>query len=279
MQSISFKRRISRVFLYTIVILMGIFMVAPMLWILITSLQPYINLASLPPKVVLKDLNINVYKDLFNDPKFITSLWNTGIVTLVSTVLTIVFATFTAYAVTSYKFKGKNAILVAVLSLQMAPAIILLIPIFILLGQFSLIDTYFGLIITYTLFMTPLAIWMLKGFFHEIPAEMREAARIDGCTRMGTIIHIIFPLAFSGIFATTIFCFISAWNELLIPLTLSITKTTTLTIYASTFGGLYDTNFAGAAGVSVLSSLPTVILALIFRKYIIKGLLEGAVKG
>lgn len=279
MKGIRFKQRLNRIFLYIIVVFMGFFMVAPIIWILITSLQPYINLASVPPKIVVKDFNLNAYTELFLNPKFTESLWNTFVVTFISTVFTIIFATFAAYAAASYQYKGKNAILLGVLSLQMAPAIVLLIPMFIILRQFSLIDTFQGLIITYTLFMTPLAIWMLKGFFQEIPAEMREAARIDGCTRLGAIIHIVFPLASAGIFATTIFCFISAWNELLIPLTLTITRTNTLTIFASTFGGLYDTNFAGAAAVSVMSSLPTIILALIFRKYIVKGLLEGAVKG
>ena len=126
--------------------------------------------------------------------------------------------------------------------------------------------------------MAPLAIWMLIGFFREIPRELEEAARIDGCTRLSALFYVIIPLTNTGILATFIFCFISSWNELMIPLILAMTKTTTLTMYASAFGGLYEVNYGGAAAVSVLSSLPTVLLALIFNKYVVSGLLEGAVK-
>ncbi|HHY46952.1 MAG TPA: carbohydrate ABC transporter permease [Firmicutes bacterium] len=278
MSNYRLRRRLGRVALYICVILMGFFTVAPMVWIVITSLQPYGNLASAPPRVVPKDFNLSLYRELFRDSGFLQSLKNTAIITTVSTVVTVIFGTLAAYAAASYSYRGKNIVLFAVLSLQIAPAIVLLIPIFMLLRRFSLIDTYPGLILIFTLFMTPLAIWMLRGFFQEIPREIEEAARIDGCTRLEAFRYVMVPLASSGLLATFIFCFISAWNELMIPLVLSLTKTTSLTMYASAFGGLYEVNYGGAAAVSVLSSLPTVVLALVFRRYLVRGLLEGAVK-
>lgn len=272
------RKKLCRLALYLSVFVIGLLMVAPLVWMVITSVQPFNNLASVPPKVSFKDINLAFYDELFRDIRFLQSLKNTSIITILSTSLSILIGIFAAYAAAFYSYKGKNVMLFSVLSLQMAPAIALLIPLFMLLKSFNLIDTYLGLTLTLTVFMTPLAIWMLRGFFRDIPRELEEAARIDGCTRFGTLWHIMIPLASSGIFATFIFCFISSWNELLIPLTLSLSKTNTLTLYASAFGGLYEVNYGGAAAVSVLSSLPTVLLALVFRRYLVQGLLEGAVK-
>ena len=264
---------------YMVVIVLFAFMAAPIVWIAATSVQPYINLTDVPPRFRVSDITFGAYRKLFEDVNFLKSLRNTVIVTSASSLLTIVLASMSAFAVSFFRFRGKSAILFMMTSLQMAPAIALLIPLFMLLRSFSLIDTYLGTILVMSLFITPLAVWMLKSYYQKIPIELLEAARIDGCSRLGAMVRIVLPLGGTGIFATFIFCFITSWNELLIPLTVSMTKTTTLTMYASALGGMYEVNYAGAAAVSVLSSIPTVALALLFRNYLVQGLLEGAVKG
>ncbi len=268
-----------RIFINVLAIFIAIFLVLPFIWIIITSIQPYMNLASVPPKIRIKDINFDGYKSLLHDEKFIGSLKNTIIVSTISTFAAVGFGILGGYVSASFKFKGKNLFLISTMSMQMAPGIVLLIPIFIIIRYLNLFDSFTGLIMTFTIFLAPIAIWMLKGFFQEIPREINESAIVEGCTRLQILFKIILPLTSSGIIATSIFCFISAWCEFLIPLILSMTQTYSLTMYAANFGGLYQQDYVGAASVSVLSSLPTILLAIFFRKYIVQGLLEGAVKG
>mgnify|MGYP001270057072 CR=1 FL=1 len=273
------KYVIGRTGFYAIVIVLFLFMISPIVWIAATSLQPYKNLTSIPPRIEAGDSSFAAYHKLFGDANFLDALGNTVIITTATSVLSIALASLTAFVMAFFTFRYKNGILFLMTSIQMAPAIALLIPLFMLLRALALIDTYLGTIVVMALFITPLAAWMLKSFFQEIPRELLEAARIDGCGRLGAMFRIVLPLGTSGILATFIFCFITSWNELLIPLTVTLARANTLTMYASAFAGSYEIDFAGAAAVSVLSSIPTIVLALLFRKYLVQGLLEGAVRG
>ncbi len=273
------KKRSRLVASYLVITVMMVFFLGPFVWILITSLQPEDVLASKPPRIDFQRFSLQHYWTLFSSSDFINALKTTAITTLVSTVLVMVLASFGAYAVARFKFPGKSVFLFGSLSMQLGPAIAFLIPLFIIMQTIHLIDTKFGLTLVFTVFTAPVAMWLMLGFFESVPKELDDAALIDGCSRMGILYHITLPLIRPGLIASGIVVFISIWGDLLIPLTLTVSEATTLTVFASSFAGIYEINYSGAAATAVTSALPIVLLTVLFRKNLIEGLIEGAVKG
>jgi len=279
MGSLKIKRTVKICGFYTIVGLLLTWLLSPFLWTLITSLQPYECLVSVPPRLELNRLNLEYYRILFSDEQFLTALKNSTIVILTATSISMLLTALGGYAVGTFRVRGLSAIMFALLSIQLAPALALLIPLFVLFKTLNLIDTYAGLVIVFLVFQVPVGIWILRGFFESIPYELYDAARIDGCSRLGAFFRVALPLARPGILTVGIYTFITGWNDLLIPLTMSVYKTTMLTVYASSFGGLYQIDYGGATAVAVLSAIPTILLALIFRKNLVQGLTAGSIKG
>jgi len=279
MTRIKIKRVVKISSLYAIVGLLLVWLLSPFIWTLITSIQPYECLVSVPPKLTLNTFNLEYYRTLFSDKQFVSSLKNSTVVILMATFISMWLTSLGGYAIGTFRVRGLSAIMFALLSIQLAPALALLIPLFVLFKTLNLIDTYTGLVIVFLVFQVPVGIWILKGFFESIPYELYDAARIDGCSRLGAFFKVALPLARPGILAVGIYTFITGWNDLLIPLTMSVYKTTMLTVYASSFGGLYQIDYGGATAVAVLSAIPTILLALIFKKNLVQGLTAGAIKG
>ena len=272
------RKSVFRFLNYLLVALIVLFMVGPVLWIIITSLQPMSNLMSVPPKVSWQSMTGVYYRELFANASFTKSLENTALITVISTAAVLIISCLGAYAVARFHFPHKEVFLFSILGLQLGPAVAYLIPLFIMVRQLGLIDTHIGVILVFVAFVVPLGIWLLRGFFEDIPRELEPAARMDGCSRFGAFYRIILPLARGGIMATAIFVFISIWGDFLIPLVLTFSRATTLTIFASAFGGLHNVNYGGAAATAVISGMPTIILAIVFRRYLVRGLMEGSVK-
>lgn len=260
-------------------ILFLVYLVTPFMWTVLTSFQPYEFLTSVPPRITFRQVELSYYTVLFFDPQFRRALINSVIVISSATILCMVLATLGCYAVYILPSKGKSLLLFGLLSIQLAPALALLIPLFVLLKAIRLVDTFPGLLITFLLFQVPVGIWLLRGFFSNIPRDLFDAAKVDGCGRLGILFRIAVPLARPGIVAVGIYTFITGWGELLIPITLSVYKWQMLTVYASAFGGLYHIDYGGATAVAVLSAIPSVLSALFFRKQLIRGLTAGAIKG
>lgn len=273
------KKRLELVVSYLVIIVMMIFFLGPFVWTVITSLQPEDILASKPPRVDFQRFSFQHYWTLFSSPSFISALRTTAVVSLVSTVLVMIIASFGAYAVTRFKFPGKSIFLFGSLSMQLGPAIAFLIPLFLIMQTIHLIDTKFGLTLVFTVFTAPVAMWLMLGFFESVPKELEDAAFIDGCNRMGILCRIVLPLVRPGLVASGIVIFITIWGDLLIPLVLTVSEATTLTVFASSFSGIHEINYSGAAATAVTSALPIVLLTILFRKHLIEGLTEGAVKG
>lgn len=272
------RKSVFRLLSYLVMALIVLFMVGPVLWIIITSLQPMENLMSAPPRVSWQALTGAYYQELFANTSFTKSLGNTALITVFATALVLIVSSLGAYAVARFRFPHKELFLFSILGLQLGPAIAFLIPLFILIRWLGLIDTHAGVILVLVAFVVPLGIWLLRGFFEDIPRELEPAARMDGCSRFGAYYRIVLPLARGGIMATGIFVFISIWGEFLIPLVLTFSRATTLTIFASAFGGLHNVNYGSAAATAVISGVPTIILAILFRRYLVRGLMEGSVK-
>ncbi len=270
---------LGRTGVYCAAFLVVAFILLPFAWIFITSLQRIDALQSVPPRVSLRELDTSSYVHLFRDENFRTALGNSLVAVSASSLLAMMIATLGGFAVGTWSFRGKSSLLFAMLIVQLAPALALLIPFFMALRSLGLIDTYAGLILVFLVFQVPVGIWMLRGFFAAIPVELYDAAEIDGCTRWGILLRISVPLARPGIVAVGIYTFIGGWNDLLIPLIVSLHKRTLLTVYTTSFSNQYGDNYGGAAAVAVLSALPTILMAVAFRRQLIQGLTAGAVKG
>jgi ABC-type glycerol-3-phosphate transport system permease component len=272
-------RHLGRAGIYAGAVLVVAFILLPFAWILITSLQKIDYLQSVPPRVSLRDLDTSAYAQLFRDQNFRRALGNSIVAVGASSLLAMAIATLGGFAVGTYSLRGKSLLLFFLLIVQLVPALALLIPFFMVLTSLGLVDTFAGLILVFLVFQVPVGIWMLRGFFAAIPAELYDAAEIDGCTRWGTLLRVSVPLARPGIVAVGIYTFIGGWNDLLIPLIASLHKRTLLTVYTTSFGNQYGNNYGGAAAVAVLSALPTIVMAIVFRRQLIQGLTAGAVKG
>jgi ABC-type glycerol-3-phosphate transport system permease component len=194
--------------------------------------------------------------------------------------LTIVIASFAAYAIVRMKFRGQKNYDRGVLFIYLTPAILLVIPLFMILSKVGLYNTRLGLVLACTTFALPFCIWLLKAFIREIPLELEEAAAIDGASRMQIFSYVVVPLALPGIIATAIFAFILAWNDYLFALVILTSdeiKTYPLAINALAQG--YENSDGKIMAMSVMAAVPVVFLFMFIQKYLIKGLSAGAVKG
>ncbi len=262
---------------YLLVILIAGVFLAPILWTFFTSIQPYRNLKEL--NLRFADITFAAYRGLFESAGFMRSLKASFIISFSASFLSLIFAALAAYAGTFYRFRGRDAIIMSTLTIQMAPAVLMMIPIFIICSKAGLAGTYPGMVLVFTLFIGPMICWMLRSFFKSVPRELFESALMDGCSRTSIIYRIIFPLVRPGLVACFIYAFICAWNEVLITIILCNSQTTTLTVYAATFATTYDVDYASLAALGIFASAPSIAMVILFNKQLIEGLMEGAIKG
>jgi multiple sugar transport system permease protein len=169
--------------------------------------------------------------------------------------------------------------MVTMMGSQVVPAVVLVVPLFVILRDVGLLDTLWGLIVTYVGFIVPVVVWMLVGFFEGVPESLLRAASIDGCSRTGVLIRVIAPISGTAVVAATIFAFITAWSDLFIALVLTSGNSITLPVRAANYEGLYVLDYRAAAVAGVITTVPVLLLALVFQRWIVAGLAEGAVKG
>jgi multiple sugar transport system permease protein len=267
-------------FFYLFLIVFVFFVMFPFLWMLISSVKPATELfgdKAFTPYT--SNPTLENYKSVFFDHPFLRYLWNSTVVSTITTVYAVTVASFAAYAIARLQFKGKTFILGLVLSVSMFPQIATITPIYIFLKNLGLTNSYLGLIIPYSTFTLPLSIWILVTFFRKIPLELEEAAKIDGATLMQTFWKVIMPLALPGIFTTAILVFIAAWNEFFFALTINTDdKYKTVPIGIAMFQGQFTIPWGEIAAATVVVSVPLVIMVLIFQRRIVSGLTSGSVK-
>lgn len=266
-------------------ILCGIVLVAwtliPLVWLMLVAILPPVDLGSQPPVIDLTRATFDRFGTLLSDDRFASAMFNSLQAAAGTTVLVVVLASLAGYAIARLEMPGKRVLLGGALATQMVPGIVLVIPVFIVMRQVQLTDTVLALVLLYTTFLLPYAIWLLQNFFTQVPKSLESAARMDGCSRVGTLFRIVLPVSAPGIAATAIFVFVSSWNEFLFALVLTSQKATTITIrlaqIQSTIFGGQDFATVGTAGV--LMVLPVILTVVIFNRYIAYGLTEGAVRG
>jgi multiple sugar transport system permease protein len=261
-----------------------IFALLPMAWMLITSLKTQFAALQYPPQWIPTSPTLEQYTRLLspaNDVgrEFLRYLFNSVWVSFASTVLGVVVAVPAAYAFSRFRFPGRNLLFYSVLLRNMFPAVVFLMPLFIMMRWLGLVNTQASLILTYLTFGLPLSIWLLKGFYDNIPVQLEQAARIDGASRFQAFLLIVMPLSSPGIIATAIYSFIMAWNEYVYALTfLNDKDRLTLPVGLQRFFTEYATNWPGLMAASFIMSVPVVALFLVLQKYFVRALTEGAVK-
>lgn len=222
------------------------------------------------------------YIDVLQDDQFARAILNSIGISLIATILSVTFATFTAYAVARLEFKGKKFVLTTALVIAMFPVVSLVGPLFDMWRTLGIYDTWFGLIIPYMSFTLPLAIWTLSAFFREIPWEMEQAAQVDGATAWQAFRRVIVPLAAPGVFTAAILTFFFAWNDFVFGISLTSTeRARPIPAALSFFVGADPFNRPASllAAGAVVATVPIVLLVLVFQRKIVAGLTAGAVKG
>ena len=261
-----------------------LFSVIPMGWMLLTSVKTQFAALQYPPEWWPHNPTADNYERLLSPTsdtgqEFLQYLLNSLWVSFATTALGVAVAVPAAYAFSRFRFPGRNLLFYAVLLRQMFPAVVFLMPLFIMMRWLGLVNTQWSLILTYLTFGLPLSIWLLKGFFDNIPIQLEQAARIDGASRFRAFVLIVAPLSSPGIIATAIYSFILAWNEYVYALTFINDKSKlTLPVGLQRFFTEYATNWPGLMAASFIMSVPVVVLFLVLQRYFVRALTEGAVK-
>jgi ABC-type glycerol-3-phosphate transport system permease component len=205
---------------------------------------------------------------------------NSAIIAAGSTALTLVLAVFAAYGFARFEFAGKRACQLLVLAAQLLPTAAIIVPLFITLRALGLLNTYAGLILVYLIITLPLGVWMLTGYFRAIPAELDEAAIVDGASRLSVLWRITLPLSRPGLVAVAVYCFITSWNEFIFALVFAQDAAVkTLPIGLAEFTAEFNTDWGAVMAASVLMTLPIVVLFAVLQRSFVNGLTAGAVKG
>ena len=254
----------------------------PVYWMLITSFKTSADINQLVPQFWPHHPTLRGFREVLSDPIFRDDLLNSLFVTLGAVVISVVVGFFAALAVARFRFAGRRVFVVAVLIVQMVPLLALTIPLSLLLDQLHLKNTLPGVALAYLMFTTPYTVWTLRTFIAGIPRELDEAALVDGCTRTQVFTKIILPLVGPGLVATGVYGWILAWNEFVLANTLLVdndkqTSMIYLLVYQSST--THGADFGGLMAAATLTSLPVVLLFLVFQRRIATGLTAGAVKG
>jgi len=259
------------------IIIFGVILFPPVV-LFFTSIKTDVDALSFPPKWIF-DPTIKNYVAILKTSPLVGYALNSLIVAFLNTVLCLIVGSMAAYSLARFRFKGADNIAFWILSIRMMPPVAAIIPIYILMKNIGLLDTPWCLVITYLTFNLPFVVWMMKGFFEEIPREIEESALIDGCSDFSIFIRIALPLVAPGLAATAILVFIFSWNEFLFALILTGTKAVTLPV--GIIGYMKETgiNWGYMTAGGILALIPVIIFMILVQKHLVKGLTLGALKG
>jgi ABC-type glycerol-3-phosphate transport system permease component len=256
------------------------FAIFPFVWMILTSLKPSDEIFVNPPRLLPRRLYLDGYIKLFTGMEFAKYMRNSFIVAGTTSLATSFCACLAAYAFSKFKFTGSQPLSFSLFLSQLFPQSVILVPLFIIFRRLGLYDTYGALIVANMVFAVPVSTWLMIGFFDGIPAELSDAALIDGCSRLGVLYYIIVPIARTGILATSMYIFIGSWSELLFAVTFTTNREVrTLPLALSNFIGQYTQDWSGLLAASTLTGLPVAIIFLALQHYFVEGMTSGAVKG
>ena len=264
---------------FILIVLLLIFVLFPFFYMVSTAFKAESDLFKSPPKFLPKEPTLENFRQALQ-PKFIRYFENSFIITISTTVVVIIVAIFSSYAFSRLHFKGRKFLLKIIIFTQLFPLIVIIIPIYVIFTKTHIVNTHLSLVIAYLAFTVPVGVWMLRGFFKNIPYNLEEAAMVDGCTRFSAFIRVVLPLARPGISATAVYIYIVTWQEFMFALTfLTGEKMRTLPVGILDFIRLYGVNWGGLMALSSLITIPVFVLFLVLQRQFISGLTQGSTKG
>jgi ABC-type glycerol-3-phosphate transport system permease component len=251
----------------------------PLYWTLLSSLLPEARIFA-PPSLLPGGLTLEHYRALFGERGFLVPIKNSLVVAGATTLLCVSLGTVCAYALARLRFSGKSLVLAFVLAVAMFPQIAIVSPLYLMLRALRLIDTYPGLVLPYLTFTMPLTVWLLVGYFRQLPPDIEEAALVDGASRVRVLTAVVLPLAIPGVATTAILTFLYSWNEFLFALSFTVGPDhQTVPVALALFRGRYQVPWGQVLAASMVASLPVAALVLALQRRIVSGLTAGAVKG
>jgi multiple sugar transport system permease protein len=281
--------RVSRkvlLFLVTLPVLFFIFF--PILWLLSASISTQAELFTVPPHWIPLHPTFQNYLDIFFPSQAASSVPRTFAVALLNsfkiasavTIICIVIGSLAAYALVRIPFGLNHSIQVGIIATRMIPEVSLIVPLFIIASSLQLVNKPIVLILTYMSFALPYAIWLMAAYFQTVPVELEDAARLDGCSRLGILFRVVMPISVPGLVSTAMFVFLLAWDEFFYALIFTSTLAAkTIPVAIAEFIGRYVVNVNGMMAGGILAAIPPVLVALLFQRYIVSGMTAGAVKG
>lgn len=281
-------RRLARsAFLYLGMVIALIVVLAPFAWLLISSVASPVDLLAKPLRWIPEHISFDRFVQLTvgsepNDQAqgFRSALVNSTIIASSVTAVAMVVGTLAAYAFARLRFPGRGWLILAFMATYMLPPIALILPLYQIMGALGLRDTPIALIVVYASFVTPFVIWIMRGYIASISPDLDDAARVDGCSRLGALVRVIVPISGPGLVSTALLAFLMAWDEFLYALILTSTNASkTLPVALNDFIGRYGLDFGLLATGGVIAALPPVLIAFVFQRYIVAGLTTGGVKG
>lgn len=277
MSSRKVKRRVSRVLLYAAVIMICLIAIFPYLWMVLVSIKEKVLVYK--PEVLFFSPTFENYINVFRTRGLGTYLVNSAIVASLNCIISLLLGSLTAYALARYEFRNREKYALFLTFIRILPAVASVIPIYVIAASMKILDTHGLLITVYLLFNIPFTVLMMRGFFEEIPVEIEEAARVDGCTTLQTLVKVVLPLAKPGLVATAIFCVINSWNEFLYAMLLTTYKASTTPTIVQMFKTISGVIWGEMSAVGTVATLPVLIFAMLVQKQMVRGLSFGAVKG
>src|SRR5438093_13289708 len=256
-------------------------MVFPVFWMISTAFKPDDQISSLTPTWFSGSPTLGHFTDAIHEAFFWDVVKNTIIIVVVAVAISMVLAFLAAVALAKYRFTGRKLFIVLMIGIQMIPGTGLIIPLYVVLARYHQVNALSGVIITYLTFALPFSVWTLRGFILGIPKDLEEAAMVDGSTRLGAFVKILLPLVAPGLVATSIFAFITSWNEYIFArILLNDGSKQTATVWLSYFTGTSrHTDWGGLMAGSTLIAIPVIVFFLLVPREIAFGLTAGAVKG
>jgi multiple sugar transport system permease protein len=267
---------------YLIILLALLATLTPVYWLITISFKHEVDQFAVPPKWFWFSPTLEHYRDAFVARSFGQYLLNSLFVALLSTVCALMIGTLAAYALARFRLPRNldHKLALWILSTRMFPAIVTAVPLFLVMRDLRLVNTRLSLVIVYTAFNLPFVVWMMRGFFAEIPRDLEEAAMVDGDSRLGALRRVVLPLVTPGLAATAVFCLIVSWNEFLFALVLTQTdEAMTLPVGIAGRVTQYGIKWGAMSAAAVVAMIPILAFALAVQKYLVRGLSLGAVKG
>ncbi|AVG39310.1 carbohydrate ABC transporter permease [Achromobacter insolitus] len=267
-------------FAYAVVIATTFAVLFPIVWMVLTAIKPTAEIYSPQASWIPATIDWSHLRSAWLEKNFSVYFLNSLIVSTATAVFSTVVAILGGYALSRFEFKGKRVLGAFVLVIYLVPVILLALPFYLLLSKLNLLDTRMGLILAVATYAVPFSVWVLKGYFAQVPPEIEEAAIVDGASRIGALWRVVLPVALPGIVATFLFCFILAWDDYLFGLIIiNSDSMRTLPLAVGLLAADYSVTDGQMMAMGTITTIPIIFLYLFFQRYFISGLTSGSVKG